>query len=69
MHLVRVPRMREVAPSPRIHRRAQAAQAPPQAPVPNLIDVSPPEIYDPLTTLTTGDESEHCGMQGVQCYR
>lgn len=63
MQLYGVPRTRgAVLASPSIHRRAQAPEAPT---LPSLIDVTPPDVFDPLTALTTGDESEHCGMQGI----
>lgn len=63
MQLFQVPRTRSVYSTPSVHRRAQAPEAP------SLIDIAPPEIYDPLTALTTGDESEHCGMQGSVMQR
>ena len=62
MQLYGLPRTRAGVTSPSIRRRAQAPEAPT---LPSLIDVAPPEAFDPLTAMTTGDESEHCGMQGM----
>jgi hypothetical protein len=66
MQLCSVPRLRATVPTTVQQRRAQAPEAPT---VPSLIDVSRPEMFDPLTALTTGDESEFCGMQGENASR
>lgn len=51
------------APSGRaIAARARTADLPA---MPNLLEIEPPELFDPIDSRTTGDESEHCGMAGV----
>ena len=46
--------------------RARAAESPA---MPNLLDIEPPELFDPVDSLTTGDESEFCGMKGAHLNR
>lgn len=45
-----------------IAARARTADLPA---MPNLLEIEPPELFDPIDSRTTGDESEHCGMAGV----